>query len=126
MRRCLLFPRRFSISLWGKGPLSVEELDELAVLPNGTRDVLGRWIEQTEGAKFWMKVFTDLKVRGCQDILIALTDGLKGPRRVATKLIWLALRNITARWGGKAGNHWHLAMQQFAILFDARFTTPAS
>ena len=121
-----LFPRRFSISLWGKGPLSVEELDELAVLPNGTRDVLGRWIEQTEGAKFWMKVFTDLKVRGCQDILIALTDGLKGPRRVATKLIWLALRNIAARWGGKAGNHWHLAMQQFAILFDARFTTPAS
>jgi transposase-like protein len=126
MRRCLLFPRRFSISLWGKGPLSVEELDELAVLPNGTRDVLGRWIEQTEGAKFWMKVFRDLKVRGCQDILIAVTDGLKGPRRVATKLIWLALRNITARWGGKAGNHWHLAMQQFAILFDARFTTPAS
>ena len=126
MRRCLLFPRRFSISLWGKGPLSVEELDEMAVLPNGTRDVLGRWIEQTEGAKFWMKVFTDLKVRGCQDILIAVTDGLKGPRRVATKLIWLALRNITARWGGKAGNHWHLAMQQFAILFDARFTTPAS
>ena len=126
MRRCLLFPRRFSISLWGKGPLSVEELDEMAVLPNGTRDVLGRWIEQTEGAKFWMKVFRDLKVRGCQDILIAVTDGLKGPRRVATKLIWLALRNITARWGGKAGNHWHLAMQQFAILFDARFTTPAS
>ncbi len=50
----------------------------LAVLPNGTRDILGIWIEQTEGAKFWMKVFTDLKVRGCQDILIAVTDGLKG------------------------------------------------
>src|SRR5687768_9346801 len=40
---------------------------------------MGRiWIEQTEGAKFWMKVFTDLKVRGCQDILMAVTDGLKG------------------------------------------------
>src|SRR6476619_2960960 len=50
----------------------------LAVLPNGTRDILGLWIEQTEGAKFWMNVFTDLKVRGCQDILIAVTDGLKG------------------------------------------------
>jgi putative transposase len=50
----------------------------LAVLPNGTRDILGIWIEQTEGAKFWMKVFTDLKSRGCQDILIAVTDGLKG------------------------------------------------
>ena len=50
----------------------------LAVLPDGSRDVLGIWIEQTEGAKFWMKVFTDLKARGCQDILIAVTDGLKG------------------------------------------------
>ena len=219
----------------------------LAVLPDGTRDILGIWIEQTEGARFWMKVFTDLKVRGCQDILIAVTDGLKGMsealaavfprttlqtcivhllrhslefasardrkalavalrpiytavsaeagaealeavargpwgsrfptvvaswrrawphvipffafppevRRViystnalesvharvrkiiktrghfptdeaATKLIWLALRNVTARWGSKPGNHWHRAMQQFAILFDDRFTAPPS
>jgi transposase-like protein len=50
----------------------------LAVLPDGSRDILGLWIEQTEGAKFCMKVFTDLKTRGCQDILIAVTDGLKG------------------------------------------------
>jgi putative transposase len=50
----------------------------LAVLPDGTRDILGLWIEQTEGAKFWLKVFTDLQTRGCQDILIAVTDGLKG------------------------------------------------
>jgi len=50
----------------------------LAVLPDGRRDVLGIWIEQTEGAKFWLKVFTDLKTRGCEDILIAVTDGLKG------------------------------------------------
>ena len=50
----------------------------LAVLPDGSRDILGLWIEQTEGAKFWMKVFADLKTRGCQDILIAVTDGLKG------------------------------------------------
>ena len=40
--------------------------------------MLGIWIEQTEGAKFWMKVFADLKTRGCHDILIAVTDGLKG------------------------------------------------
>ena len=217
----------------------------LAVLPDGSRDILGIWIEQTEGAKFWMKVFTDLKTRGCQDILIAVTDGLKGMgealaavypattlqtcivhllrhsldfanwkerkllaaalrpiytaasaeaagaaletfaggpwgtrfptvaaswrrawthvipffafppdiRRVisttnalesvnarlrkilttrghfptdeaATKLIWLALRNITASWG-KAANYWHLAMNQFAILYEDRFTGPA-
>jgi len=50
----------------------------LAVLPDGSRDILGLWIEHTEGAKFWMKVFSDLKTRGCQDILIAVTDGLKG------------------------------------------------
>jgi putative transposase len=216
----------------------------LAILPDGSRDILGIWIEQTEGAKFWMKVFTDLKTRGCQDILIAVTDGRKGMsealaaiypattlqtcivhllrhsldfanwkerkplaaalrpidtagsadaaaaaldafaqepwgvrfptvvaswrrawphvipffafppaiRRVlyttnalesgharlrkiiktrghfpndeaATKLIWLALRNITAGWW-KAANYWHLAMNQFAILYEDRFTVP--
>lgn len=213
----------------------------LAVLPDGTRDILGIWIEQTEGAKFWLKVFTDLKTRGCQDILIAVTDGLKGMsealeaaypattlqtclvhlirnsldlaawkerkalaaalrtvytapsaelalaaleafaagpwgrrfptlvaawrrawphvipffafppevRRViyttnalesvharirkiiktrghfptdeaALKLIWLALRNITADWG-RPVHHWKAAMNQFAILFEERF-----
>jgi transposase-like protein len=213
----------------------------LAVLPDGTRDILGIWIEQTEGAKFWLKVFNDLKTRGCADILIAVTDGLKGMsealavaypattlqtclvhlirnslelagwqdrkalavalraiytaasaeaaraaldafgagpwgrrfppivkmwrqawehvipffafppevRRViyttnalesvnarvrkiiktrghfptdeaATKLIWLALRNITAGWS-KAAHHWRAAMNQFAILYEDRF-----
>ena len=50
----------------------------LGVRDDGTRDILGLWIESTEGAKFWMKVFNDLKVRGVDDILIAVTDGLKG------------------------------------------------
>jgi transposase-like protein len=50
----------------------------LAVLPDGRRDVLGLWIEQTEGAKFWLKVFNELKSRGVDDILIAVVDGLKG------------------------------------------------
>jgi putative transposase len=216
----------------------------LAVLPDGTRDILGIWIEQTEGAKFWMKVFTDLKTRGCADILIAVTDGLKGMsealaavfpattlqtcivhlirnsldfanwkerqplaaalrtiytapsaegagaaleafergpwgvkfptivaawrrawshvipffafppeiRRVvyttnalesvhaqlrkiiktrghfpnddaAIKLIWLALRNITAKWERGAPS-WRTAMRQFAILYEDRFTAP--
>jgi putative transposase len=216
----------------------------LAILPDGTRNILGIWIEQTEGAKFWMKVFTDLKTRGCQDILIAVTDGLKGMsealaavypattlqtcivhlirhsldfanwkerkplaaalrpiyaagsaeaagaaleafergpwgtkfptvvaswrrawthvipffafppevRRViyttnalesvhaqlrkiiktrghfpndeaATKLLWLALRNITAKWE-RGPIHWKTAMNQFAILYAERFTTP--
>ncbi len=50
----------------------------LGVLPDGTRDIPGLWIENTEGAKFWMKVFSYLNVRGVQDILIAVTEGLKG------------------------------------------------
>jgi putative transposase len=50
----------------------------LGILPDGTRDILGLWIESTEGAKFWMKVFNDLRTRGVADILIAVTDGLKG------------------------------------------------
>ena len=216
----------------------------LAVRADGTRDILGLWIEQTEGAKFWLRVFSDLKTRGCQDILIAVTDGLKGMgealeavfpattlqtclvhllrhsldyanwkerkplaaalrpiytaasaeaaaaaldafergpwgirfpmvvaawrrvwtrvipffafppeiRRVlyttnalesvnarlrrilktrghfphddaAIKLIWLALRNITASWV-RAATHWKAAMIQFAIRYDDRFTTP--
>lgn len=217
----------------------------LGVLADGTRDILGLWIENTEGAKFWMKVFNDLKTRGVGDILIAVTDGLKGipealeavfpattlqtcivhlirnsldyaswkdrkalaaalkpiytaanaeaatlamdefeqgswgqrfptvvaawrrawdrvipffafppaVRRViyttnaiesvhsqlrkivktrghfpsdeaATKLLWLALRNITAEWG-RAAKEWKEAMNQFAILFEERFTLPA-
>ncbi len=214
----------------------------LGVLPDGTRDILGLWIEGTEGAKFWMKVFNDLKTRGVADILIAVTDGLKGMpealatvfpattlqtcivhlirnsldyaswkdrkllaaaikpiytatsaeaaqaqldafeagpwgqkfptvvaswrrawshvipffafppevRRViyttnaiesvnarlrkiiktrghfpsddaASKLIWLALKNITADWG-RASHNWKAAMNQFAILYEDRFT----
>ena len=214
----------------------------LGIRSDGTRDILGLWIENTEGAKFWMKVFNDLKTRGVNDILIAVTDGLKGMaealgavfpattlqtcivhlirnsldyaswkdrkalaaaikpvytapsaegalaeldsfeegpwgkkfptvvaawrrawdkvipffafpahiRRViyttnaiesvnarlrkiiktrghfptddaATKLIWLALRNITADWD-RAGRDWKEAMNQFAILYEDRFT----
>jgi transposase-like protein len=141
----------------------------LGVLPDGTRDILGLWIENTEGAKFWMKVFNELKTRGVADILIAVTGGFKGmaeapglgqgdsvfafppevrkviyttnaiesinarPRKIiktrghfpsddaATKLIWLALRNITADWG-RAAHDWKNAMNQFAILYADRFT----
>ncbi len=50
----------------------------LGVLPDGTKDILGLWIEQTEGAKFWLRVMNDLKGRGVTDILIAVVDGLKG------------------------------------------------
>ena len=44
----------------------------------GHKEILGLWIEQTEGAKFWLRVMTELRSRGVQDILIAVVDGLKG------------------------------------------------
>jgi putative transposase len=50
----------------------------LGVQIDGTKDILGLWIEQNEGAKFWLKVMTELKNRGLQDILLAVVDGLKG------------------------------------------------
>src|SRR5579863_3986733 len=50
----------------------------LGVAADGTKDILGLWIETTEGAKFWLKVMNDLKARGVEDILIAVVDGLKG------------------------------------------------
>ena len=50
----------------------------LGILPDGTKEILGIWIEQTEGAKFWLRVMNELKNRGVADILIAVVDGLKG------------------------------------------------
>lgn len=50
----------------------------LGVQADGQRDVLGLWVEQTEWAKFWLKIFNELKTRACQDVLIAVVDGLKG------------------------------------------------
>ena len=50
----------------------------LGVSRDGVREVLGLWVAENEGAKFWLSVMTALKNRGVQDILIAVVDGLKG------------------------------------------------
>ena len=50
----------------------------LGISTGGEKDVLGIWVEQTEGSKFWLKVMNELKNRGVQDVLIAVVDGLKG------------------------------------------------
>ena len=50
----------------------------LGVRADGTKEVPGLWIEQTEGAKFWLRVMNELKSRGVEDVLIAIVDGLKG------------------------------------------------
>ena len=173
---------------------------------SGHKDILGLWIEQTERAKFWLRVMNELRSRGLNDVLIAGVDGLKGsPEAIkpiyqadnveaaeqalsefeqgewgqlfptvaqswrrhweqvipffafapevrkmiyttnaierlhsqvrksirnkghfpsdeaATKLIWLALRYITAKWKNPP-IAWHKAMAQFAIQFGERFT----
>ncbi len=57
----------------------------LGINLNGEKELLGIWIAQTEGAKFWLQVITELKNRGVQDIFIACVDGLKGfPEAIET------------------------------------------
>ena len=50
----------------------------IGITCGGDKEILGLWIEQTEGAKFWLKVMNELKARGTEDLLIAVVDGLKG------------------------------------------------
>ena len=50
----------------------------LGITMEGTKEVLGMWAAETEGAKFWMQIVTELKNRGLKDIFIACVDGLKG------------------------------------------------
>jgi len=50
----------------------------LGVRPDDTKEILGLWIEQSEGAKFWLRVMNELKIRSVEDVLIAVVDGLKG------------------------------------------------
>ena len=57
----------------------------IGITMSGLKEVLGLWIAQTEGAKFWLQVVTELKNRGVQDIFIACVDGLKGfPEAIET------------------------------------------
>ena len=50
----------------------------LGVMADGTKVVLGLWLEQNEGAKFWLRVMNELRNRGVEDIMLAVVDGLKG------------------------------------------------
>src|SRR5918995_1478924 len=50
----------------------------LGIRSDGAKEILGLWIEQSEGAKFWLRVMNELRTRGVEDVLIAIVDGLKG------------------------------------------------
>lgn len=76
----------------------------LGIDVRGRKHVLGLWFAQTEGAKFWMQVATELRNRGVQDVLIACCDGLKGfpeaieavfPRAIVQTCIVHVIRNST-------------------------------
>jgi transposase-like protein len=69
----------------------------LGVTRSGTKEVLGMWVEKTEGAKCWHRIMTEL----------------------ATKLLYLALRNIAKRW--IAPPEWKAALPHFAVLLGDRF-----
>ena len=77
--------RTFLAELPELGTVSRHQVAALVgVAPEGTKDILGLWIETSEGAKFWLRVMTELKNRGVEDILIAVVDGLKGfPEAIA-------------------------------------------
>lgn len=58
----------------------------LGINMEGHKELLGMWLAEAEGAKFWLSVLTELKNRGLQDILIACVDGLKGlPEAIAAE-----------------------------------------
>jgi putative transposase len=50
----------------------------LGVRGDGSKEILGLWLEQNEGAKFWLRVMNELRNRGVEDVLLAVVDGLKG------------------------------------------------
>lgn len=80
----------------------------------GTKEVLGLWIEGNEGAKFWLKIMTELKNRGVTDVLLVCCDGLKGfpeaieavfPRATVQTCIVHMLRNSVryVAWADRKG-----------------------
>jgi transposase-like protein len=62
----------------GNGVITRAVYNILGVTLRGTKDLIGMYLSESEGAKFWLSVLTDLKNRGMEDMLIACIDGLKG------------------------------------------------
>jgi putative transposase len=84
---------------------------------DGKKEVLGMWIEQNEGAKFWLKVMNELKNRGVSDLLIAVVDGLKGfPEAIRAVYAQSQVQTCIGTWcatdyrfaAGKSAKRWRL------------------
>lgn len=92
----------------------------LGMTAEGIKEVLGIWVEQNEGAKFWLKVMNELRNRGAEDILIAVVDGLKGfpEANVQTCIVhlirhslsfcgWKERQKVAASWKGTGNRSFH-------------------
>jgi putative transposase len=78
-----VYPILYFDALFGKsrqeGPVQTKAVYlALGITMDGEKELLGLWLSESEGAKFWLSVFTELKTRGVQDCFIACVDGLKG------------------------------------------------
>ena len=119
----------------------------LGIHLNGHKDLPGLWLAETEGAKFWLSVLTELQTRGLKDIFIAAVDGLTGfkviyttnaieslnsvirkainNRKVfptdpsATKVVYLAIEAASKK-GNMPIHHWQAALNRFVIEFPGR------
>ena len=74
----------------------------LGVRADGAKEVLGLWLEQNEGAKFWLRVMNELRNRGVEDILLAVVDGLKGFPDAITAVFPEAI--VQTCWCGRPPN----------------------
>ena len=75
----LVFFDALRVKIRDEGMVCNKAIDiALGVRADGRKEVLGLWLEQNEGAKFWLRVMNELKRRGVDDILLAVVDGLKG------------------------------------------------
>jgi len=120
----------------------------VGVTPDGEKDVLGMWIQSTEGASFWLSILNELKQRGVQDVLVICADGLKGlpsaveaafPRaifqtcivhmiRQSTRYVpWSQRKRVCAKlrsvYGAANAEHAAQALDEFEAEYGAQFPT---
>ena len=88
----------------------------LGVTRDGQREVLGLWIAENEGAKFWLSVMNELKNRGVQDILIAVVDGLKGFPEAITAAFPEAMVQTCPRHG-LSDHVWMAPWQELCLIW---------
>jgi putative transposase len=71
----------------------------IGITMDGVKEVLGMWVAENEGAKFWLQVVTELRNRGVRDIFIACVDGLKGfPEAIETVFPLAQVQSASSSW----------------------------